>query len=244
MSDERSPAHALPASPTPAVRPPHPGDGWRDAARVLGATVAFAAVHSLLATHRAKRLAARLVGERARDGWYRAFYNAQSVATTAALVAYVLRRPGRTVWHVRGPGAVALRVGQLAGLATLGAAARQIGVLRFAGLPELAAWATGRPIPPSQEAQGPRLAADGRVPHAGPFAWTRHPSNVGFLPVLWLQPHMTTARLALCVASTAYLVAGSRREEARLAARHGAAYEAYRKSGVPFFVPRPPDSSR
>ena len=55
--------------------------------------------------------------------------------------------------------------------------------------------------------------------------------------MLLLTPHMTVVRLTLGLASLAYLMAGSRHEEQRLVAAYGEAYEAYRRSGVPFFWP-------
>ena len=214
------------------------GGGWRDALGMAALTVAFGALHSALASRAAKRLAAQLVGERARDGWYRTFYNVQAVATSVALVAYGRRHPGPTVWHVRGVGAALMRAGQAVGLALGVAAVRQLGLLRVSGLASVAAWGAGDPRPDvAPEAQGPRIDAAGHVPAPGPFAWTRHPLNVAPLPVLWLQPRMTTALLAFTAVATAYLVVGSWHEEARLAARHGEAYDAYRARGVPFYLP-------
>jgi hypothetical protein len=224
------------------------GGAGRTALGMAGGTLAFAAVHSLLASDAVKQWVARRAGARVRAGAYRAGYNAVAIATTGALFAWGWRHPGRTLWHVRGPLALLLRAGQLAGLAVGAAAVRQIGVLRFAGAPGLVALAAGDDhVPLEPEGQGPRVA-DGCVPHPGPFAWTRHPLNAILLPVIWLQPHMTTTLAAFGVVTTAYLVAGSRHEEARLAARYGAAYEAYRRSGVPFLVPRlaprPPAAAR
>lgn len=214
-------------------------DRWRDALGMAALTVAFGALHSALASRAAKRRAGALVGARTRDGWYRAFYNAQAVATSVALVAYGRRHPGATVWHVRGAGAALMRGGQAAGLALAVAAVRQVGLGRVSGLASVGAWRAGDAHPDrAPEAQGPRIDAAGRVPDPGPFAWTRHPLNLAPLPVLWLQPRMTTTLLAFTAIATAYLVVGSRHEEARLAARHGAAYDAYRASGVPFYLPR------
>ncbi len=49
---------------------------------------------------------------------------------------------------------------------------------------------------------------------------------------------MLLALVAFSALATVYLVAGSRHEEARLRAAYGAEYEAYRRSGVPFYWPR------
>ena len=213
--------------------------GHGSAGRIAAATVLFALVHSALASRVAKAAATRLLGARARDGWYRAFYNAQALATTGALVVWALRQPDRTLYHVRGPLALLMRGGQLAGLAFGAAAVREVGLARMAGATSLAAWSRGAPdVPPEPEAQGPAPDTTGRLRTGGPFAVVRHPLNLMPLPVLWLNPVMTVNLAAGSALATLYLVLGSRHEEARLLARHGGEYEAYRRSGVPFYLPR------
>jgi protein-S-isoprenylcysteine O-methyltransferase Ste14 len=200
-------------------------------------------VHSALASRRAKERARRAAGDRAVDGWYRPLFNAQAVATFGALVAYALRQPDRELYRVRGAAALLMRAGQLAALGYAGWAVATVGVATFAGAPGLVAWSRGAPVlPPMPEAQGPAVDAAGRVHAAGPFALSRHPLNVAFGAVLWLQPRVTASFAALAAVSTLYLVAGSRHEEWRLSARHGAAYDAYRRGGTSFFLPgRPAD---
>ncbi len=50
---------------------------------------------------------------------------------------------------------------------------------------------------------------------------------------------MTVRLLAFNAVATLYLVVGSIHEERRLLAAYGPAYAAYRRSGVPFYLPRP-----
>ena len=57
----------------------------------------YTAVHSALASETAKRAAARIVGEKARDVGYRPFYLAQSALATWALVRAVEALPERTL---------------------------------------------------------------------------------------------------------------------------------------------------
>ena len=234
MSTEQVGAGA--SHPEGAERPQ--GAETRSVLRTAAATVAYAVVHSALASRPAKAAVRRLLGDRNRSGWYRAFYNAQAVLTTSALASYVRRLPDHTLYEVRGPLARLMQLGQLAGLAYAALAVRQVGVAQIAGATSLTAWSQGGAVPPEPEAQGPALASDGRLQTAGPFARSRHPLNFAPLPVLWLAPRMTANLAAFGALATVYLVAGSRHEEARLKAAYGEVYEEYRRSGVPFYWPR------
>ncbi len=216
-----------------------PATGGGSALRIVAATAAFALVHSLLASHRAKQAAQRVAGDRARDGWYRAFYNAQAVVATAALAAYARRLPDRTLYEVHGPLRMLMRAGQLAGLALAAQAVREVGVLRFAAGATAGPNTLGASAPPAAiEGQGPALDATGESVHVGAaFGLSRHPLNLAPLPILWLHPRMTANLAAFNAVTTLYLVAGSWHEERRLAAAYGDVYDAYRCSGVPFFLP-------
>jgi protein-S-isoprenylcysteine O-methyltransferase Ste14 len=71
----------------------------------------------------------------------------------------------------------------------------------------------------------------------GPFRFSRHPLNLAPLPVLWLQPVMTTRWLGFNAVATLYLVLGSAHEERRLEAAYGEPYRRYVREGPPFFLP-------
>lgn len=206
--------------------------------KAAAAMAAFGVLHSVLASRAAKREAARAVGERTRDGLYRAAFNAQSAVATGLLFAYVARQPGRELYHVRGPARLLMHAGQAAAAGMMLAAVRELGFGEISGLDNAADWATGRPVPPEPEAQGPASRQDDRLRTGGPFRLCRHPLNFWAVPLLWLWPRMTTTLAAFNVAATAYLVVGSAREERRLAEVYGERYECYRRR-VPFFVPRP-----
>jgi methanethiol S-methyltransferase len=212
----------------------------RSLLKVVIATVGFALLHSALASRTAKDTAARLAGRRQRNGWYRVFYLAQSVGTLTGLLLYLARLPDRVLYEVRGPWARLLNLGQLGGLLLATYAATQIGVTRVLGLASVVAWLREKDrVPPEPEAQGPAPAGDGELRTTGPFAWSRHPLNFAPLPIFWLMPRMTGKLLAFNVVATIYLVLGSLHEEARLRDAYGPAYEAYRHSGTPFYVPWP-----
>jgi hypothetical protein len=203
--------------------------------RIVLATLAYAAVHSLLSTRAAKDLAARAVGTRARDAWYRPLFNVQAVAATAWWLREVLRPPDRELW--RAPPALGLPMvaGQAAAAAWMLRAMVTLGIGNVAGLPGLRAWLAGQPVPPPQEAQGPAPTLDG-MDARGPFRRSRHPLNVAPIAVLWMQPRMTRNRLVATVLATAYFIVGSRHEEHRLRRAYGERYERYRRGGPRFLV--------
>jgi methanethiol S-methyltransferase len=208
--------------------------------RVLGALALFAGLHSLLASRRAKDTAAALLGSRARNALYRPFFIVQSAITLAALLAYLARLPDQVVYRVRAPWSRLLNLAQLAGLAYAAYAAAEVGWPRITGLTSLAGMLRRAEVVPAEpEAQGPAPDAWGQLRARGPFVWSRHPLNFAPLPIFWLSPTQTVRSLWLGLGATLYLVLGSWHEEARLRTAYGQPYEDYRRSGVPFYVPRP-----
>jgi protein-S-isoprenylcysteine O-methyltransferase Ste14 len=202
------------------------------------ATAAFAVVHSVLASQRAKKSAARWLGKGESDAFYRLFYIVQSLVTFGLLLWYGVSLPGRVLYEVRGPLVLLLRAGQALGLAHALYAAYHGGIARLLGLTQLSAWRRGGPIPSGPVAQGPERNSSSRLNIGGPYYWSRHPLNFSPLPVFWLTPRMTTQRLVFNVVATLYLVLGSLHEEKRLRAAYGEAYAAYQQSGIPFYWPR------
>lgn len=206
--------------------------------KIVAATALFAGVHSLLASRGAKRAAARMSGERLRNALYRPLYNVQAVITFGALVLYGSRLPDRELYRAGESLSRLMRFGQVLSVLYLVYGARQIGLLRFAGGPNLWALLAGRTsVPREPEAQGPALDARGEVKATGPFRASRHPLNFAMITALWLMPRMTVNLAAFNVVVTAYLIAGSVHEEARLRTTYGQAYVDYQNSGINFFVP-------
>ena len=206
------------------------------AARVLASTVAFALLHSALASRTAKSVAARTFGVRKRNGLYRAFFNTQSIVGTAALAMYLRQLPDRELYVVRGRAAILMRAGQGAGLLLLLDGARRVGVLPITGMSSLMRFARGDDaVPPEPEAQGPALDEHGRLKVGGAFLRSRHPLNLAPLPVFWLNPRMTRNLALFSAIATAYLWVGSLHEERRLLAAYGDAYRPYVNGTVPFF---------
>jgi protein-S-isoprenylcysteine O-methyltransferase Ste14 len=192
--------------------------------RAIGATVLFAAVHSLLASEGVKRNVAKRIAPRS----YRAAYNAQAVATTVALFLWLRRTaPDRTAYEIKGPTAWAMRGGQIAALLSLIGCIRAVGLTNFLGLDR------GRLV---LEAQGPARDDSGALIITGPFKRHRHPTNFWPIVLLWLQPHMTHARLGFSIAASVYLYVGSLHQDARLRDTYDDVYARYCAT-VPFFFP-------
>lgn len=210
----------------------------RSTFKVAAATVAFVLVHSLLATGWVKALAADVFGRPAADAWYRPVYVAQTLALLGLLVLYVRRQPGRDLYRARGPLAWLMRAAQAAALVYAGWAVAHVGLDFMTGWDRAAAWVRGADVPPMPDGQGPVPGSDGTMRAAGPFAHTRHPLNWFLVPLLWLNPRMTTRLLAFNLVVTAYAVLGSVLLENRLLGTYGDAYRRYQER-VPFLGPNP-----
>lgn len=196
----------------------------------------YALVHSLLASRQAKLLAARL-SEDGRNGLYRFLFNVQAVVLLLMVGRVFVSLPDRTLYRVTAPWSWFMRLGQVAGLGLMLAAARVVGMTRISGLSPLGQLLRSGQAEPEPEAQGPPLSDEpGQLHVAGPFRFTRHPANWGPLPVVLLQPHVTVNWLVVAGLSVAYLLAGSVHEEARLLAAYGEPYRRYQEH-VPFLVP-------
>jgi protein-S-isoprenylcysteine O-methyltransferase Ste14 len=206
--------------------------------RTITATLAFAAVHSVVASKGAKRAVTTVVGQRRRNAWYRPFFIAQSVATSGSLVWYLSQLPDKPLYTLQDRPARLVSLVRLGLVAYAWAAVRQIGVGNILGLPGLKAWWRGEDVVPAEpEAQGPRPGDDGKMKAGGPFQLSRHPLNSLAVPILWLSPKMTANRMTFNLIASAYLFFGSKHEEKRLSETYGPPYEAYRASGVPYFLP-------
>lgn len=211
-------------------------DSTRGAVRVALAVAVFAAVHSALAANRTKRLFARVAGERRRNALYRPMYNALAVGCTAWLIAEVWKQRTKTIYEARGTAKTLMLAGQAVAAVELTRGVAAIGFARFLGFPGLLAWMRGESyVPVEPEGQGP--AGDLATMHvAGPFRYSRHPLNAWTIVLLWLIPRMSVASLSFNLASTFYLVLGSRHEESRLLRRYEDAYSEYLRSGVRFLA--------
>lgn len=206
--------------------------------KIAAATILFAGIHTILASKSAKEKAVKLLGERKRNGLYRPLYNGLAVITLGGLGLYAIKLPNRELYRIQGSFVWMMHFIQFCFLLYLLNGVRQIGILKFAGIPNAKALLTGESvIAPEPEGQGPALENSNQLQITGPFRLNRHPLNFGMIPIIWLMPRMTLNLAAFNLIITLYLVIGSLHEEKRLKETYGQAYIDYQKSGINFFIP-------
>ena len=206
--------------------------------KIAASTALVVGIHSVLASKAAKKKAIELFGERTRNGLYRPFYNGLAIATFGALGLYALRLPNRELYKIHRPFSWLMHSVQFFFLLYLLYGARQIGFLKFAGVPNVVALATGQSfVPIEPEGQGPIQTSPDKMKITGPFRFSRHPLNFGMIPIIWLMPRMTVNLAAFNVITTIYLIAGSIHEEKRFVETYGQAYIDYQTSEINFFIP-------
>jgi methanethiol S-methyltransferase len=143
-----------------------------------------------------------------------------------ALLFWLWRPVGVTVWSLSGPAADALWTGYAAGWAAALSSTFLISHFDLFGLRQ--AWLHARRIrysPPPFTQRG----VYGRI---------RHPLMTGFVVVFWSAPTMTAGHLLFAVTATGYILAGIAFEEHDLIQSLGDTYASYR-SRVPALIPRP-----
>jgi len=205
---------------------------------VLCLFAGYVGVHSLLASRWAKQHATEWLGQRQRNGLYRAFFVFQATTLLGVAGLAFLRLPDRTLYRIGPPWSWLMHLAQAAGIGLMFSAGQAVGLGRISGLAPLRTWFAGGFPPAEPEAQGPPLAENGELSTAGPFRYTRHPANWGPLPTVLLFPHMTVNRAVLAGLTVMYLLLGSVHEEVRLRAAYGKAYDRYR-ARAPFLLPPP-----
>lgn len=205
----------------------------RDGLLVAVVLTAFAVLHSLPATKRAKGAAARHFGAGPVRRYYRIGYNLVSLALTAVAAWLFLGTPDVTVFSPPPVVTVMLRALQTvsAVFAVLG-----FGVFRageFLGLEQ----ALGRedPSPERRDLEGVSVLP---LQKKGVYGIVRHPMYSGCIGVLLFSPAFTRNWIILRLLAIAYFVFGAIAEDRRLVESYGDEYRRYMRE-VPRLVPRP-----
>ncbi len=187
---------------------------------IFVAVMVYGVLHSLLATHPAKDLARRWLGE-ASGRVYRLAYNIFAAVSLLPVLALVALLPDRRLYTLPSPWSfLALTMQGVAVLALL-VGLWQTGAWSFLGLEQLV-----RPTGGDE----PQLVIRGL------YRWVRHPLYTAGLVFIWLTPQMTTNLLVLNVGLTIYLIIGAYFEECKLLRQFGPAYAEYQRR-TPMIVP-------
>jgi protein-S-isoprenylcysteine O-methyltransferase Ste14 len=182
----------------------------------------FAVQHTVMARPWFKRRWIRIVPEPAERA---TFVLAASLAL--ALLFWLWRPIGGTVWSLPGPGAVALWAGYAAGWVVAVSSTFLISHFDLFGLRQ--AW-----LPARHSAYRPPPFTE-----RGLYRRIRHPLMAGFLIIFWAAPTMTAGHLLFAAAATGYILAGIAFEERDLIQSLGETYTGY-QARVPALIPRPP----
>jgi len=184
--------------------------------------ILYAAVHSLLASTRAKQAVQRRFPDHYRT--YRLVYNGLAGLLLIPPLWLLASYPGSPLWHWPAP------------LDWLADAAALLAVGGFGW--SLRYYDTGEFLGTRQLRNAPAEAEDQTPLTLSPLhRWVRHPWYFLGLVIIWTR-EMNTALLITAVMLTLYLVIGSRLEDNKLIATYGDAYRRYR-ARVPGLLPLP-----
>jgi protein-S-isoprenylcysteine O-methyltransferase Ste14 len=190
-----------------------------EVAILTSSVVAWAAVHSWLASPSAKDLAGRVLGERMVRA-YRLAYNTFALLSFLPVLVLMRALPDHRLYMIPAPWMYFFLAGQAIAAVCLLMAMLQTDTLHFMGVRQLV--------------EPPRAS---ELNTRGFYSLVRHPLYLFGLLLLWLAPSMSVNLLTLFVLLSIYLFVGARFEERRLLSEFGTRYEEYRQR-TPMIIPR------
>jgi protein-S-isoprenylcysteine O-methyltransferase Ste14 len=174
--------------------------------------VGFAALHSLLVSLLAKKMARKHFGSKV-DPWYPVLFSTVAIITIIPLVIMLIRSPGPVLYAVPPPWIwLFFLVQLLMGIATLRA---------FLDAPHRFLIRAQLSTPESPDAFALGIK--------GIYCWVRDPFLLSGLILMWLTPIMTENLLLVYLIASIYLFLGSLHWESRLLLQFGKDYVAYQK---------------
>ena len=180
---------------------------------IIGVFGAYFVLHSLLASLWMKQRTAGCCP--ALMPYYRLIYNLLAVVLALPLVYLVWRYPGDSLWQWQGVAFYIVNSIALAALILLLYSLRLYDMQEFMGLRQ----AKGK-VHQVQDQEHFQLSTFHR--------YVRHPWYFLILVIIWTRD-ITTSGLLIYSLVSLYLFIGSRLEERKLIAYHGAVYDAYRQ---------------
>jgi methanethiol S-methyltransferase len=177
-------------------------------------------IHSLLASLKAKELAAGWFGEKFMR-FYRLLYNAFAVLSFVPVLAIAALTNSRMLYEVPFPWSGMMVLGEILALAGLVIGLFQTDAWEFLGLRQI------------KESDGPS-----RLNTSGLYRHVRHPLYSMGLAFIWLFPHMTLTILVINISLTIYILIGAFFEERKLRRAFGQEYIDY-AAVTPMVIPFP-----
>ncbi|MDA8168285.1 MAG: isoprenylcysteine carboxylmethyltransferase family protein [Nitrospiraceae bacterium] len=193
--------------------------------------LAFALLHSLLASEHAKQISSAHLGERFTKGMYRFLYVFFSAVTSLAALYAILLMPDKVLWPL--PAFVRLL---MAGIQFLGimlgiSGFRDMDFMEFIGASQALKYLRGEPVAGDREGLRQNFVT------RGVYRFVRHPLYTAGIIIFTFIPVITVNRLAVTALGDIYFIWGALIEEKRLTARFGPQYIEYMKR-VPRFIPK------
>ena len=190
---------------------------------LIGASVLWGVVHSILASHGFKHLVSQVAGAAAFFQLYRFAYNLFSFASLFPIAVMLFTFPDTLLYTIPEPWNYLTTIIQGLAAIALIAGVMQTGPMEFAGLAQL--------MPSYGESKPAELVTSGL------YSYVRHPLYTAGLVFIWFSPEMTVNRLALWTVFTVYIILGAFFEERKLLRDYGSVYAEY-KSKTPMLIPK------
>lgn len=188
---------------------------------IIIATGIYGLVHSLLASLKAKEMAAAWMGKSGFK-WYRLAYNIFAFISLLPVLALAIILPDRPIYDIPSPWQYLLILLQLIGAGISFVSSFETGLGTLSGILQL-----------TESFATPSVV---RLETGGMYRFVRHPIYSGAILFLWASPQLTWNSLALKIAFTLYFIIGGMVEEKKLVAEFGDAYRAYRLR-TPMLIP-------
>ncbi|WP_292484876.1 isoprenylcysteine carboxylmethyltransferase family protein [Methanohalobium sp.] len=174
--------------------------------------VAFAVIHSALASLPFKRRLMQFIGSKA-DTLYMPVYSLIAVLTISPLIYLLVYNPGPVLYIVPSPWRWIMVGGQ---------------VIAAIVAPRALLDAPHR-FKIHSQLSGPNTPKAGALNIKGIYRWIRDPFLLSGIIIIWITPFMTLNLLVIYVLTTIYLYLGSLHWEKRLIAQFGDEYREYQK---------------
>jgi len=189
---------------------------------IVISSILWGLVHSVLASHRFKRVLSKAFGSLVFNRFYRFAYNLFSVASLLPILLMLITFPDKTIYSIPSPWVYLTTLGQGLAAIALIAGVMQTGPMEFAGLAQLASG--------YEQVNSAELVVDGL------YAYVRHPLYTAGLVFIWLSSDMSVNQFVLWIIFSFYIIIGAYFEEKKLLRDFGAQYQSYRAK-TPMLIP-------